>query len=68
MMDSCGLEKKDEIIMVGDRRHDIEGAKKTGISSVGVLYGYGSREELSEAGADWITETPETLLELLKEL
>ena len=47
VMDSCGLEKKDEIIMVGDRRHDIEGAEKTGISSVGVLYGYGGREELS---------------------
>ena len=68
VMDSCGLENKDEIIMVGDRRHDIEGAEKTGISSVGVLYGYGGREELSEAGADWITETPETLLELLKGL
>ena len=68
VMDSCGLENKDEIIMVGDRRHDIEGAEKTRISSVGVLYGYGGREELSEAGADWITETPETLLELLKGL
>ena len=68
VMDSCGLENKDEIIMVGDRRHDIEGAEKTGISSVGVLYGDGCREELSEAGADWITETPETLLELLKGL
>ena len=68
VMDSCGLEKKEEIIMVGDRRHDIEGAEKTGISSVGVLYGYGGQEELSEAGADWITETPETLLELLKGL
>ena len=68
VMDSCGLENKDEIIMVGDRRHDIEGAEKTGISSVGVLYGYGGLEELSEAGADWITETPETLLELLKGL
>lgn len=41
-------------VMVGDREHDILGAKKVGIDSVGVLYGYGSREELEQAGADYI--------------
>lgn len=38
-------------VMIGDRRHDIIGAKSEGIASVGVLYGYGSREELIQAGA-----------------
>lgn len=40
--------------MVGDRRHDIEGAREAGLQAVGVLYGYGSREELEKAGAAYI--------------
>ncbi len=44
-------------IIVGDREHDVMGAKATGISSLGVLYGYGDREELEHAGADYIAET-----------
>jgi len=38
--------------MIGDRLHDIRGAKLNGLRSAGVLWGYGSREELTEAGAD----------------
>jgi len=38
--------------MIGDRLHDIRGAKLNGLRSAGVLWGYGSREELAEAGAD----------------
>lgn len=49
--------KLDRILMVGDRKHDICGAKKVGIDSAGVLYGYGSREEFEEAGATYIAET-----------
>lgn len=48
-----------EVVMVGDRLHDIVGAKAVGLFSVGVLFGYGSREELEEAGADRIAETVE---------
>ena len=47
---------KSKILMIGDRKHDILGAKKVGIKSVGVLFGYGSRQELEEAGADFIAE------------
>ena len=43
-----------KIIMVGDREHDIIGAKDVGILSVGVLFGYGDYDELQEAGADFI--------------
>jgi phosphoglycolate phosphatase len=38
--------------MIGDRLHDIRGAKLNALRSAGVLWGYGSREELAEAGAD----------------
>ena len=40
-----------ETVMVGDRKHDVIGARENGLPCIGVLYGYGSREELSEAGA-----------------
>lgn len=62
---ACALEqlgtKPSAAWMVGDRRYDICGAKENGLSSVGVLYGYGSREELEEAGADRIAATEEDL-------
>ncbi len=41
-------------VMIGDRRHDIQGGREAGLLTVGVLWGYGSREELTEAGADRI--------------
>jgi phosphoglycolate phosphatase len=48
-------------IMVGDREHDVFGAKHHGIACIGVLYGYGSREELVNAGAIAVCETPSEL-------
>ena len=53
-------------IMVGDRHHDIEGAKANGMRSVGVLFGYGSREELATAGADQIAEDIKELQNILQ--
>ena len=52
-------------VMAGDREHDILGAKAVGIDSVGVLYGYGSREELTGAGASALARRPEDLVWLL---
>lgn len=49
---------RETTVMVGDRSHDITGAKKAGIHSLGVLYGYGSEEELHAAGAERIAKTP----------
>ena len=43
--------------MVGDRRFDMEAAKKLGVHAIGALYGYGTREELEASGADAIAET-----------
>lgn len=52
----------DEIVMIGDREHDILGAKQTGLKSIGVLYGYGEEEELEAAGADNIISLPSEIL------
>lgn len=52
-------------IMIGDREHDIIGAKGCGVASVGVLFGYGSEAELSAAGADYIASTVEQLQEII---
>lgn len=56
---------REKTIMVGDRSHDILGAKKCSLKSLGVLYGFGSLEELKTAGADYIAETPKELETLL---
>lgn len=55
-LECCSISDRSKVIMIGDREHDIIGAKKNGIHSMGVLYGYGSREELESAGADYIVE------------
>lgn len=57
----------EQVIMIGDREHDIIGAKKVGITSVGVLYGYGEFEELDKAGADELVDDLEELLEILED-
>ncbi len=55
-------------IMVGDRRFDVIGAHDSGLSVVGVLYGYGDREELEAAGADYIAASISSLRERLLSL
>ena len=57
--------RKGTVWMVGDRKHDVMGAREAGIPCVGVLYGYCGREERSGAGADKLVSTVEELRELL---
>lgn len=52
-----GIVPKDRVWMAGDRFYDVAGAKECGIRCVGVTYGYGSREELQNAGADEIADS-----------
>ena len=52
-----GVTDKSYAVMVGDREHDIIGANKNGLDSIGVLFGYGNREELETAGATHIAAT-----------
>ena len=51
-----GVTDADRVVMVGDRCYDVEGAACHQIPCVGVLYGYGSREELENAGAAAVVE------------
>lgn len=53
---------RDQVIMVGDREHDVLGARKCGIECVAVSYGYGSREELEKAQPIQIVASAEELL------
>lgn len=55
----------EDAVMVGDREHDVLGAKENGIASIGVLYGYGSEKELKDAGADYIAASVEDILKFL---
>lgn len=67
-LETAGVTDKRQCIMVGDRKHDMEGAERNGLRKIGVLYGYGSREELTKAGADVIAENREDLYLKIREL
>lgn len=54
-----------QTVMVGDRSHDVVGARANGLSSVGVLWGYGDRQELQDAGATRIASRPSELADLI---
>ncbi len=54
---------RENALMVGDRHHDVDGATENGLDTIGVLYGYGSREELS--GAKYITDNVNSLYEII---
>ena len=64
-LQALGVTDPSAAVMVGDREHDIIGARANGIKAIGVLYGYGSREELADARAWAISATVEELRTLL---
>ncbi len=61
LLDKMGAENRASILMVGDRHHDIDGAKINGLDSAGVLWGYGSEDELQTAGANYLLQKPEDI-------
>lgn len=56
-----------KVLMIGDREHDMIGAQKVGIDSLGVLFGYGNYEELKNAGATYIAETVKDIYPIIFE-
>ena len=65
-LDRLGLRGKEkDILMVGDRKHDILGAAAHGIDSLGVTFGYGSERELIEAGASYLASAPDKILNFI---
>jgi len=65
-LENCKITDLSSVIMIGDREHDIIGAKQNGIDSIGVLYGYGSLEELENAGAMYIVEKPDEIIDVIE--
>lgn len=65
VLESNDIHDLSQVVMVGDRKHDIHGARQVGIDSIGVLYGYGDKEELIEAGAERMVNSVEELREAL---
>ena len=55
-------------IMIGDRHVDIEAAKSNSMRSVGILYGYGSKQEIEDAHPEWIALEPKALLNIFSDL
>lgn len=65
VLDTVTLTDVSAAVMVGDREHDILGAGENRMDSIGVLFGYGSREELEKAGANEIAASVPELEKLL---
>ncbi|MDO4805450.1 MAG: HAD hydrolase-like protein [Lachnospiraceae bacterium] len=57
--------RRNEVVLVGDRKYDIQGARQCGIGSIGVSYGYGSREELEDVWPDCIVDSVTELRNVL---
>ena len=64
-LETCDVTDRSSAVMIGDRDYDMIGAQKTGLDSVGVLYGYGNRAELERAQATYIVKTVADLEQLL---
>jgi phosphoglycolate phosphatase len=59
---------REATLMVGDRKHDMIGARTCAVAGIGVTYGYGSTDELTEAGADYLVHAPLAIPALLARL
>jgi len=62
---SCGSADPSSAVMIGDRLHDVKGAAENGLDCIGVLYGYGTREELLDAGATAVVKDIAELTDML---
>lgn len=67
-LEKHGITDLDDVLMVGDRKFDVLGAAKCGLKCMGVLYGFGDREELEQAGAAYIAESVEEMAQMIVSL
>jgi phosphoglycolate phosphatase len=65
VLENLGSPERGRVLMIGDRKFDVIGARQTGLDCLYALWGYGGREEADESGADYIAETPQELTEML---
>ena len=68
VLEACNVTDRESVLMIGDRDYDIIGAKDAKVHSMGVLFGYGTQEELEGAGADFIVKTPFEAMDLINTL
>ena len=64
-LDCCHITERTRTAMIGDRRHDADGARLAGIACIGVLYGYGDRTELGNAGVHYMASSVNELKKIL---
>lgn len=64
-LEENGITDLEKVVMIGDKEHDMIGAKECGVDSIGVLYGFGDREELEQQEATYIAETVNDLEKIL---
>lgn len=64
-LELAGCTDLQRAVLVGDRKYDVAGGHAAGLAVLGVLYGYGDRAELTEAGADGIAAAPEDIVTLI---
>ncbi len=64
-LSSMGISDKSKVLMIGDRKFDIIGAKECGLDAMGVLYGFGNRPEFIASGADYICSDFDEILNIL---
>ena len=60
------IETKNDVVMIGDRKHDILGGKENNLATIGVLYGFGNKEELQKAQATYLAATPEEIISFIE--
>lgn len=65
ILEQMGITDRSRAVMIGDRKHDIEGANETGLDSIGVLYGFGDYEELTSHGATHIAKNTDEIFEIV---
>lgn len=64
-LEEMGVTNKEEAIMIGDKSPDIHGGKENGLDTIGVLYGYGSEEEINESNPSYIASSPKDLIDII---
>jgi len=65
VLTKLGINKKEQVVMIGDRKHDVIGAQKNCVNSIGVSYGYGTIEELESVEPTYIANSVDELYSLL---
>lgn len=64
-LSECNIKDKSKVVMIGDRAEDMIGAQSAGIDSIGVEYGYGTFDELKNAGATYLIKDVKSLKEFI---